>query len=247
MHRIKMVRENFELTEKIVKQKKSFFHLESQLADLMNEKQKTLAMSNITVPRSPLVKRKAEKGVFGNFIRDTDLREKNVDMLLKRASIISRYLDSFLRIMRDKADAIQVIPTTIPVSKKSFIIRGFGMVTDPFSGRRLFHSGLDFAGTLGDPVFAAGNGTVAKTGSDAFFGKKIRIKHGLNIETVYAHLESIEVRAGQKVARGQIIGALGNTGMSTGPHLHFEVIVNGEKKDPQLFYLRELPFQPDMD
>jgi len=172
MHRKQMARENFELTEKIVKLKKSFFRLESQLTELKNEKTKTLAMSNIKNQDNSLVKKKENKGFIGNFFKDTCSKEKKVDILLKRTSRISKYLDSFLQIMKDKAIATHVIPTTIPVSNKSFVKRGFGLATDPFSGRRLFHSGVDFAGTPGDSIFAAGNGIVAKTGSDAFFGKK---------------------------------------------------------------------------
>ena len=110
---------------------------------------------------------------------------------------------------------------------------GFGMRNDPFTGRRRFHNGIDLAGPIGTPIGAAMPGTVvhteAQTGN---YGKFVIVRHDGGFQTLYAHLDSFAVRKGQYVSQGQTIGSMGNTGRSTGPHLHFSIIRNGSFVDP---------------
>ena len=108
-----------------------------------------------------------------------------------------------------------------------------GMITSRYGTRsRGFHTGLDLAGSTGSPVYASDGGTVSFAGWSGGYGKVIKINHGNGYETYYAHLSSINVKSGQKVAKGEMIGRVGNTGNSTGPHLHFEIRLNGQTLNP---------------
>jgi len=112
---------------------------------------------------------------------------------------------------------------------------GFGVRFDPFTRRPAFHSGLDFSGASMTPIKATGPGVVSFTGQKAGYGKAIEIDHGRGLKTRYAHLQSIGVRVGERVAVGQRIGGMGSTGRSTGTHLHYEVWVNGRPQNPDRF------------
>ena len=114
---------------------------------------------------------------------------------------------------------------------------GFGVRFDPFTGRPAFHSGLDFAGAFSTPIHATAPGVVSFTGVRTGYGNTIEIDHGGGFKTRYAHLQGISVSVGQRVAVGQRIGALGSTGRSTGPHLHYEIWVDGKPQNPDR-YLR---------
>ena len=106
---------------------------------------------------------------------------------------------------------------------------------------REFHPGQDFAAKIGTPVYATADGVVEKTESSFHgYGNNIIIDHGFGYKTLYGHLNGFAVREGQKVKRGATIGYVGNTGMSTGPHLHYEVIKNGEKINPINFFFNDL-------
>jgi murein DD-endopeptidase MepM/ murein hydrolase activator NlpD len=112
---------------------------------------------------------------------------------------------------------------------------GFGVRFDPFTGRPAFHSGLDFAGGIMTPIYSTGPGVISFTGVRAGYGNTVEIDHGGGLKTRYAHLQTISVRPGQRVAVGQRIGGMGSTGRSTGPHLHYEVWVNGRAQNPVRF------------
>jgi murein DD-endopeptidase MepM/ murein hydrolase activator NlpD len=113
---------------------------------------------------------------------------------------------------------------------------------DPFYKVRKFHEGMDFSASVGTEVYATGNGLVMVAGRDIHggYGNEIRIDHGYNYQTVYAHLSRIFVRPGQKILRGQIIGYVGNTGKSTSPHLHYEVRKNGVPVNPIYFFFNDI-------
>ena len=131
-------------------------------------------------------------------------------------------------------EAVHTIPIARP-TEGTARSSGFGVRLDPFTGRPAFHSGLDFSGGLYTPVLATGPGVVSFTGPRAGYGNTIEIDHGKGLKTRYAHLQAIAVRPGQRVAVGQRIGGMGSTGRSTGPHLHYEVWVNGRAKNPDRF------------
>ena len=99
---------------------------------------------------------------------------------------------------------------------------------------------MDFSASTGTPIYATGNGTVTKAGWQSGYGRVVVINHGYGYETLYAHMNKIDVRKGQKVVRGEVIGEVGNTGKSTGPHLHYEVHVKGRVVNPVNYYFMDL-------
>ena len=134
------------------------------------------------------------------------------------------------------------IPAIQPVSNKdlSRIASGFGMRIHPIYGIAKMHYGLDFTAPQGTPIYATGNGVVAESGPGSGTGNHVVINHGYGYESEYMHMVRIKVRHGQRVKRGEIIGWVGSTGASTGPHCHYEVHVNGTRVDPVYFFYSDL-------
>ncbi|MCC6828821.1 MAG: M23 family metallopeptidase [Novosphingobium sp.] len=126
------------------------------------------------------------------------------------------------------------IPQVLPASLE-FISSGFGYRADPFTGGGAFHAGLDFRGPIGAPIFAAAKGVVSFAGVRQGYGNCIEIDHGNGLMTRYAHMSAFRARIGQPVDAGAVIGAIGSTGRSTGPHLHFEVRINDRPVNPRPF------------
>ena len=168
---------------------------------------------------------------------------KRLDILTKQTVVQSRSLDEIERLAANKAALIEAIPTIQPVKNKDLtrIVSGFGYRSDPFTKARKMHFGMDFTAKRGTPVYATGNGVVKRADSrSSGFGKHIRIDHGFGYISLYAHLSKYNVRRGQKVKRGDIIGYVGNTGRSAGPHLHYEIIKDNKKINPLNFYYGNL-------
>jgi murein DD-endopeptidase MepM/ murein hydrolase activator NlpD len=117
---------------------------------------------------------------------------------------------------------------------------GYGYRYHPILKYRKFHAGMDFSAKVGTPIYATGDGKVIKVIRSSSYGKYIVIDHGFGYETLYAHLNEFKVKKGDKVKRGEIIGLVGNTGMSSGPHLHYEVHKNGKVVNPVNFYHNDL-------
>lgn len=151
---------------------------------------------------------------------DIDPRFERLGLSLTRMAVLERALDG--------------IPQVVPASVEN-ITSGFGYRRDPFNGRGAMHAGIDFKGALGSPIFAAAEGRVTFAGWKSGYGQAIEITHANGMMTRYAHLSRIDVTLGQRVAAGGTIGGLGSTGRSTGPHLHFEVRINGSAVNPRPF------------
>lgn len=130
--------------------------------------------------------------------------------------------------------AMRAIPAYVPVRNYT-ATSSYGVRYDPFNGRRASHAGLDMAGVTGEPIMAAASGTVVRAARYGAYGNTIDIDHGKGILTRYAHLSRIDVKVGDKVTIGQKIGGLGSTGRSTGPHLHYEVRIDGRPVNPGRF------------
>jgi len=120
------------------------------------------------------------------------------------------------------------------------VASGYGFRIDPVYHTRRFHQGMDFTAPTGTDVYATGNATVSFVGWKQGYGNCVIVNHGFGYETLYAHLFKALVRQGQKVKRGEIIALVGNTGKSTGPHLHYEVHFRGKAVDPRNFYFYDL-------
>lgn len=165
-----------------------------------------------------------------------DLDEIERALNLELASLDEIY-DSF----KASKDMLQHVPTIRPLLR-GYITSGFGKRNDPFTGNVKDHLGIDIVTKMGEPIFATANGVVSDARMDSpSFGVTIKIDHGYGYQTRYAHLSKLLVRKHQKVIRGQKIGEVGSTGRSQSPHLHYEVIKNGVRKDPaqKYFYLSE--------
>jgi murein DD-endopeptidase MepM/ murein hydrolase activator NlpD len=143
------------------------------------------------------------------------------------------------------AASLAVLPATAPALAKSGhtlahpangkIVKGFGFVTHPLLKTRAFHPGVDYLGRVGSLVRAASSGRVVVAGREGAYGNYIRIDHGHGLRTAYAHLLNYKVKPGQRVRKGQVIGWVGNTGLSSQPHLHFEVIRRSHFVNPVEF------------
>lgn len=142
----------------------------------------------------------------------------------------------------ESTDRIAHIPSIQPVSEKSLrqMASGYGYRSDPIYGTSKFHEGMDFSAPPGTHVHATGNGRVISAGWNSGYGNLVEIDHGYGYVTRYAHLSKMHVRPGQTVARGDLIGEVGNTGKSTGPHLHYEVRLRGEPQNPVNYYFMDL-------
>jgi murein DD-endopeptidase MepM/ murein hydrolase activator NlpD len=130
---------------------------------------------------------------------------------------------------------LALVPYRKPVIGEVEFTSGFGVRSDPFLGRPAMHTGLDFRAASGDPVRATANGKVASSGWAGGYGRMVEIDHGNGLSTRYGHLSEIDVKVGDQIRIGQVIGAVGSTGRSTGPHLHYETRIDGEAVDPQKF------------
>jgi murein DD-endopeptidase MepM/ murein hydrolase activator NlpD len=159
-------------------------------------------------------------------------------MLRKDAGAFERQL---YRVHVTRADVerltrtMAAVPVRKPIMGEIDLSSGFGVRPDPFLGRPAMHSGLDFRSESGDPVRATANGTVESAGWSGGYGNMIEVDHGNGFATRYGHLSKIEVKVGQQIKIGQVIGRVGSTGRSTGPHLHYETRIDGDAVDPQKF------------
>ncbi len=169
---------------------------------------------------------------------------KRIDVLTKQAYIQSKSYDEVIEMARNKSDMLACIPAIQPISNKDLtrIASGFGMRFHPIHKIKKMHTGMDFTAPSGTPIYATGNGSVSNDPRkrSTGYGRYVVIDHGYGYETLYAHMSKINVTKGQKVKRGEVIGFVGNTGRSTAPHLHYEVIKNGKKINPVNFFHNDL-------
>src|SRR5690554_2954413 len=168
---------------------------------------------------------------------------RNLDILTKQIVIQSKSLDEIAYLAENKEKLLAAIPAIQPVQNEDLtrIASGFGYRTDPFTKARKFHYGMDFSAPRGTPIYATGDGVVTRADNRATgYGNHIVIDHGYGYESLYAHLYKYNVDRGQKVQRGDLIGFVGSTGRSQGPHLHYEVYKDGERINPMNFYYGSL-------
>lgn len=172
------------------------------------------------------------------FAIDTTVRKLQVRIAAQKKSYTE-----LLGLVNNKEQLLASTPAIQPVSNKDLnrIASGFGYRIDPVYKTVKLHAGLDFAAPQGTPIYATADGTVRIAGfSDGGYGNHVIINHGYGYETVYGHMVRIKARTGQRLKRGEIIGYVGSTGKSTGPHCHYEVHKNGQKIDPVYFFYNDL-------
>ena len=165
-----------------------------------------------------------------------------VDILEKELYVQAKSYDEILELTKTKEIRMENIPSIQPVMNKDLkrVASGYGMRIDPVYHVRRFHQGMDFTAPTGTEVFATGNAKVEFAGWKQGYGNTVILDHGYGYKTLYAHLYKILVRKGQRVRRSDVIALVGNTGKSTGPHLHYEVRLNGRAVDPRNYYFNDL-------
>jgi murein DD-endopeptidase MepM/ murein hydrolase activator NlpD len=168
---------------------------------------------------------------------------KKMDVLQKRLVVQSKSLDEITKLASEKEKLLSAVPAIQPVRNEDLtrVASGYGYRIDPFLKSRKFHYGMDFSAVRGTPIYASGDGVVVRADSrSSGYGKHVRIDHGFGYVSLYAHMSKYNVRKGQKVKRGDIIGFVGNTGRSVAPHLHYEVFKDGDRINPMNFYYGSL-------
>lgn len=169
-----------------------------------------------------------QAGIGGPFIRVKPPTGGSFDRELYRVSVARAQLDRLTQ-------SLSQVPLRKPIARDLDMTSPFGVRSDPFMGEPAMHTGDDFRAAPGDGVYATASGTVSIAGWTGGYGRLVEIRHGDGLATRYGHLSQILVHVGQKVKVGQMIGRVGSTGRSTGPHLHYETRVGGEPVDPQKF------------
>ena len=222
--------------------------------DLMNEVLEAIENRDNDIYRiyfnaTPISEEERKAG-FGGVNRYKDLQgynnsellentTKRVDILTKELVIQSKSLDEIVALAKKKEKLLAAIPAIQPVKNEDLkhMASGYGYRSDPFTKIRKFHYGMDFTARTGTPIYATGDGVVHKADASlSGYGNHIEINHGYGYKTLYAHLSKYKCRPGQRVKRGDIIGYVGSTGRSQAPHLHYEVLKNGERVNPLNFY-----------
>ncbi len=170
----------------------------------------------------------------------------SVEQLLRQAQFQRQSFQNLEQAFRDSLEFRDHLPSIWPVPPSQvYISSSFGYRLDPYTGRRRMHKGVDLAGRTGTPIVATANGIVRRATSGRYIGLVVQIDHLYGYNTVYGHMSKTLVKEGQHVTRGQIIGEMGNTGRSTGPHLHYSVVHNGHAVDPlNYFYAPQVATMP---
>ncbi|MGE0567470.1 MAG: M23 family metallopeptidase [Bacteroidia bacterium] len=169
---------------------------------------------------------------------------ERLDLLSKRIYMQSKSFDDVIKMAKNKQQLINSIPAIMPINKKDLshaVTSGFGWRTHPIYKTPEFHPGMDFTAIQGTPIYSTGDGVIERADNLAQgYGNHVVVNHGFGYQTLYAHMVKIACKVGQKVKRGQLIGYVGSTGLSTAPHVHYEVIKNGQKTNPINYYYNDL-------
>ena len=234
----KLERENKILKQQITDFSKKITAMNDQIDKLNSLTTKLRIMANLNI------KKGKDEGVGGpsfeevkNFIDLNEIQDENIkkihyaiDKLKFELAQEDKNIKELFNYLKKKSIKLSCTPSIMPA--EGWISSPFGYRRDPFTGRRRFHEGIDISNRAGTPVIAPADGIVVFTGREGGYGNLIVISHGYGISTRYGHLKKIFVKPGQKVQRGDIIGEIGNTGRSTGPHLHYEVRIYGKPVNP---------------
>jgi murein DD-endopeptidase MepM/ murein hydrolase activator NlpD len=167
-----------------------------------------------------------------NLIREMHQQAKQTTLATKQQVLD---FESLIGQLEKKKNLLAATPSIRPVG--GWITSKFGYRKSPFTGKRTFHSGFDISNKLGTKITATANGKVSYAADKRFIGKMVILDHGYGRVTKYGHMKKILVKPGQKIKRGDVIGLLGNTGQSTGPHVHYEVVINGAPVNPLKYIL----------
>lgn len=209
-----------------------------EMTESVDEREPASVMVNkdrLFFEKAPLDTRNGELFSEGrNQVASLSIR---LDKLKKESSLKEQNIIHLWESLSHRQSLLRAIPSIKPT--RGWETSKFGYRKSPFTGRPAMHNGLDLAAPPGTPIYAAADGVIAYAGYDAGYGKLISLDHGYGTVTRYGHVSKIYVSVGQKIRRGEVIGAVGNTGRSTGPHLHYEVRVNNVPMDPKNYILQD--------
>lgn len=158
-----------------------------------------------------------------------------IELLSSELGANQKEFEEIYKYFEERKEILRSTPARWPCY--GWVTSEFGFRYDPFTGEKTFHKGIDIATSVGVPVLAPADGVVISTGYSTGLGNEVVLDHGLDIITLYGHLNDIKVKVGDRVLRGQVIGSVGNSGRTTGPHLHYEVIVNGINVNPRKYII----------
>ena len=227
-----------------------------QLSQILDEiEQRDDNIYRVVLGAEPIEKSVRDAGI-GGADRYADIREKDishsdlvialhekVDKVRRKLYIESKSQDEVVQLAEKKEKLYASIPAIQPISNKNLIAlaSGFGLRIHPVYKVKKMHNGIDFAASIGTPIYATADGTIAKVEVRfSGYGKMVEIDHGFGYRTRYAHMHDFAVKRGQQVKRGDLIGYVGNTGLSTAPHLHYEVFINDKRVDPVHYFFNDL-------
>ncbi|MCB2194790.1 MAG: M23 family metallopeptidase [Bacteroidetes bacterium] len=245
-----LIRENQQLATQYKILNNRFDLIEKTLEDLQKRDDNIYRVIFEAEPIPPSVR----SAGFGGTNRYLDLQGyKNSDLVIETAQrldritkklyVQSKSYDEVIELAKNKERMVACVPAIMPISNKDLrrTASGWGWRIHPIYKIRKFHYGMDFTAPTGTEVYATGDGVVEIVeNSLRGYGKRIIIDHGFGYKTLYAHLNGFNVRRGQKVKRGEVIGFVGSTGTSTAPHLHYEVLKNNKKVNPVHYYFNDL-------
>ena len=188
---------------------------------------------------NPIKFKKYENIEYGELV--VEIVQK-LELIEKKLSSQSKSFDEVFEITKEKQKMLKAIPSIQPINNRDLtrIASGFGMRMHPIYKILKMHKGMDFTAPVGTEIYATGDGVIEKVGWTGGYGKTILINHGYGYKTRYAHCSKFKCKKGQKVKRGDHIGYVGNTGQSTGPHLHYEVFKNKRQINPVNFFFNDL-------
>lgn len=160
--------------------------------------------------------------------------QKQIAQLMEQVEFETEHLSDLEAKLLQQSVLKDTLPNSSPVDA-AYNSSSYGWRIDPFNGNKAFHEGLDFSASVGTPIYAAAGGIVTTAEQTADYGKIVKIDHGLGLETRYAHASKLMVKLGERVEKGQVVALVGTTGRSTGPHLHYEIRLNGNVLDPRKY------------
>lgn len=236
-----LVKETAAQKELIANYETTIAQMKETISNFENYARKINILAGIQSPENI----KGEPGLGGGEKIDLSVNSKQnrelspgaIQAIKQRAESVEKNLSYMLHFFENQSTTLATTPTIWPTV--GWVSSSFGPRIDPFTGQNAFHSGLDIATNLNNPVVATANGVVVSVGFDKYKGNYVSISHGNGFSTEYWHLQKYVVRPGQKVERGQLIGYVGKTGKALGPHLHYEVHLNGKPINPIDYIIEE--------
>ena len=245
--------------EKILKRELANYELQTKLlnskvdklyADLDDLKDKDASIYRAIFEADPVNYKTTKNGI--NNYKDLEgfessegliLLSQRVDELGRQVTIQTKSMEQLAKLAANKTEFLACIPAIQPVTNRNLrsMASGFGYRLHPIYKTYKMHTGIDFTAPTGTPIYATGNGRVVPAPDGASgYGNHVVIDHGFGYKTLYAHMYKSKVKMGQRIKRGQLIGYVGNTGLSSGPHLHYEVMKNGKKINPINYFFNDI-------